>query len=173
MPTAKKLPSGSWRCQVYSHTEEIIQPDGRIKKKRIYKSFTSDIPGPKGKRIAEQMATEYAANKEIYGRGTDISLGEAVDQYIQNREAVLSPRTIVDYKRIRKNALLPLSDIKISRLTQADVQKSVNLYAQNHSPKTVRNMHGLISAVLRQYRPDFTLNTSLPKSTPEHLCAVR
>ncbi len=163
MPTAKKLPSGSWRCQVYSHTEEIVHPDGSIKKKRIYKSFTSDVPGPKGKRIAEQMATEYAANKEIYGHGTDISLGEAVDQYIQNREAVLSPRTIVDYKRIRKNALLPLSDIKISRLTQADVQKSVNLYAQNHSPKTVRNMHGLISAVLRQYRPDFALNTSLPK----------
>ena len=24
MPTARKLPSGSWRCQVYSHTEETV-----------------------------------------------------------------------------------------------------------------------------------------------------
>lgn len=32
MPTAKKLPSGSWRCLVYSHTEEIKNPDGSIKK---------------------------------------------------------------------------------------------------------------------------------------------
>lgn len=47
MPTAKKLPSGSWRCLVYSHTEEITNPDGSIKKKRIYESFTSNIPGPK------------------------------------------------------------------------------------------------------------------------------
>ena len=62
MPTAKKLPSGSWRCLVYSHTEEIKNPDGSIKKKRIYESFTSNIPGPKGKRIAEQAAAEFAAN---------------------------------------------------------------------------------------------------------------
>ena len=41
MATAKKLSSGSWRCQVYSHTEEVIQPDGSVKKKRIYKSLTS------------------------------------------------------------------------------------------------------------------------------------
>ena len=66
MPTARKLPSGSWRCQVFSHTEEIIQADGTIKKKRIYESFTSDVPGPKGKRIAEQMAAEFAANKESH-----------------------------------------------------------------------------------------------------------
>ena len=32
MATAKKLASGSWRCQVYSHTEEIIQPDGTVKR---------------------------------------------------------------------------------------------------------------------------------------------
>ena len=41
MATAKKLPSGSWRCQIYSHTEE-----------------TFDVPGPKGKRLAEQAAAE-------------------------------------------------------------------------------------------------------------------
>lgn len=34
----KKLPSGNWRCQVYSHTEETMQPDGTITKKRIYHS---------------------------------------------------------------------------------------------------------------------------------------
>ncbi len=32
MPTAKKLPSGSWRCLVYSHTEEITNPDGSVKR---------------------------------------------------------------------------------------------------------------------------------------------
>lgn len=32
MATAKKLPSGSWRCQVYSPTEEFPQPDGNIKR---------------------------------------------------------------------------------------------------------------------------------------------
>lgn len=50
MASAKKLPSGFWRCQVHSHTEEITQPDGTIKKKRIYKSFTCDDPSAKGRR---------------------------------------------------------------------------------------------------------------------------
>ena len=58
MATAKKLASGSWRCQVYSHTEEVVQPDGTTKQKRIYKSFTCDVPGPKGKRMAEKMAAD-------------------------------------------------------------------------------------------------------------------
>ena len=78
MPTAKKLPSGSWRCLVYSHTEEIKNPDGSIKKKRIYESFTSNIPGPKGKRIAEQAAAEFAANKDQRSRSADMLLGTAM-----------------------------------------------------------------------------------------------
>ena len=63
MATAKKLSSGSWRCQVYSHTEEVIQPDGSVKKKRIYKSFTCATPGAKGKRECERMAAEWAVEK--------------------------------------------------------------------------------------------------------------
>lgn len=163
MATAKKLKSGSWRCQVYSHTEEIPQADGSIKKKRIYKSFTCDIQGPKGKRIAEKMAAEFAANKEQHGSKSDMTLGEATDQYIKDREYVLSPRTIMDYKRIRKNDLKILEDIPIYKITQEDIQRSINLESQRHSPKTIRNTHGLISAVLSQYRPNFALNTSLPE----------
>lgn len=163
MATAKKLKSGSWRCQVYSHTEDIIQPDGTIKKKRIYKSFTCNVAGPKGKRMCERMAAEWAENKDYKNLKSDLTMGEATDLYIKNREAVLSPCTIRDYKRIRKNDLKLLENLKISRITQEDVQKAINLESQNHSPKTVRNTHGLISAVLRQYRPDFALNTSMPK----------
>ena len=50
MPTARKLPSGSWRCQVYSHSVPVFNNDGSIaldkngkpKMKRVYESFTSD-----------------------------------------------------------------------------------------------------------------------------------
>ena len=50
MATARKLPSGSWRCQVFDRYEVIRQPDGSEKKKRIYKSFTSDDPSRNGKK---------------------------------------------------------------------------------------------------------------------------
>ena len=163
MATAKKLPSGSWRCQVYSHTDEIQQPDGSIKKKRIYKSFTCDDPGAKGKRTCEKMAAEWAASKEVAEKVPDITFGQAIDNYIATRENVLSPRTIVDYKRTRKNHIQSLMEILINDISQEDIQKAINLEALELSPKTVRNIHGLISATLRVYRPGFALNTSLPK----------
>lgn len=163
MPTAKKLPSGSWRCQVYSHTEDVLHPDGTTKKKRIYKSFTCDIEGKKGKRIAEQMATEWAADKELSSR-YDKTFGEALDEYIENRSSVLSPATIREYQNLRKHSIQGLMNIKIFNITQDNIQSEINKETLTHSPKTVRNMHGIISAVMHTYRPNFALNTQLPKT---------
>lgn len=169
MPTAKKLPSGSWRVQVYDHTEEIPLSDGTLKKKRVYKSFTSDVPGPKGKRIAEKMAAEWASEKENAHKVFDITIGEAIDRYIADRESVLSPRTITDYKRIRNNDLQSIMGAKVATITQEAIQQAINLDAQKHSPKTVRNNHGLISAVLGVYRPNFKLSTRLPQKVRPNL----
>lgn len=172
MATAKKLPSGSWRCLVYSHSEPqydknglpVLDRNGKQKKRRIYESFTSDDPTPSGKRDAEAQAAAFAANKENYTKiSLSMTFGEALDSYIESRKAVLSPRTIMDYKRIQKNSLATLKEIHLSRLTQEDIQVVINLESKTHSPKTVRNTHGLISAVLAQYRPDMRLITSLPK----------
>lgn len=163
MATAKKLASGSWRCQVYSHTEELIQPDGTKKQKRIYKSFTCSTPGPKGKRECEKMAAEWAAEKEQYRTDApDMLLSEAYDKYIALRSAVISPSTLREYKRSAKKDLQELMSCNISKLTQGMVQHAINEEALSHSPKSVRNMHGLLSAVLGVYRPDFTLRTDLP-----------
>lgn len=163
MATAKKLKSGSWRCQVYSHTEDIIQPDGTTKKKRIYKSFTCDVPGPKGKRMCERMAADWAENKEAQQNIENITFGEAIDKYIESRSSVLSPSTIREYKRTRNHDLKEIIQVKLADIDQNKIQIAVNKEAVTHSPKTVRNMHGIISAVLSAYRPDLALKTDLPK----------
>lgn len=159
---AKKLPSGSWRCQVYSHTEEIAQEDGSIKKKRIYKSFTCDDPTPKGRRKCEKMAADWVIDKENH-KICNLTFGEALDQYIESRSSILSPATIREYKRARKADLQDLMGIRIDSITQEQIQKEINKESLSHSPKSVRNMHGLLSAVLRTYRPNFALSTALPK----------
>lgn len=168
MATAKKLPSGSWRCQVYSHTEEIQQSDGTAKKKRVYKSFTSDIPGPKGKRDAEKQAADWAANKESMSR-CKLTYGEALDRYIEARSSVLSPSTIREYKRSRKTDFQGLMGKMLSTITQEEIQIEVNKESLTHSPKSVRNMHGLLSAVFASYRPEFVLRTALPRKIPPTL----
>lgn len=160
---ARKLPSGSWRCRVYSHIEDVLQPDGSIKQKKVYKSFTCDDTSQKGKRKCEKMAAEWAENKELNARNKDITFGDALDEYIRLRSSVLSPGTIREYKRSRNADLQGLMNMSIYKITQNDIQKEINKEALSHSPKSVKNMHGLISAVFDTYRPDFRLKTKLPE----------
>ena len=98
--------------------EETLDKDGNVKKKRIYKSFISNTPGPKGKREAEQMASEYAVEKESIYTHKNLPLGEYMDRYIESRSAVLSPSTIKEYKRCRKNDLSDLTCKPIMDITQ-------------------------------------------------------
>ncbi|HJC24970.1 MAG TPA: site-specific integrase [Candidatus Eisenbergiella merdavium] len=149
MAKAKKLPSGSWRCQVYDYTDEAG--------KRHYKSFTALT-----RKEAEYLAADFAMSKKEKS-GSSKTFGEALDDYISRRSAVLSPRTIMDYQRIRKYDVQSLMEVPVCEITQEMVQAAINEDAKIHSPKTVRNNHGLISAVLRCERPNFALNTALPK----------
>ena len=155
MAKAKKLPSGSWRCQVYDYTA--------AQGKRHYKSFTVDDPSAAGRREAERLAATWAAQKTTESNPSTMTLKAAFSAYIEAREAILSPATIREYKRSAKTDLQELMPIKICDLTQETIQQAINHEALTHSPKSVRNMHGLLSAVLQAYRPAFALRTSLPQ----------
>lgn len=154
MAKAKKLPSGSWRCLVYDYTD--------VNGKRIYKSFTSTDSSPKGKREVELMAAEYAAGKESR-RIAKKTFEEALEEYINSRESVLSAGTIREYRRSQKADFKAINQVSVYDITQDDIQRVINDKAKTCKPKTVRNLHGLISAVLKYARPDFALNTTLPQ----------
>ena len=156
MATAKKLPSGSYRCLAY---------DGMVDGKRKYKSFTALT-----KKEAEYAAAAYLNDMaQSKKSGANITFGKALDKYIEERKDILSPRSIANYKRIRNNDIQGIMDIPICDITQELIQNVINTDAITHSPKTVRDNHGLISAVLRQNRPDFALNTTLPKKKKPNL----
>ena len=147
---AKKLPSGSWRCQVYSHTEEILQEDGTIKKKRIYKSFTCDDSSAKGRRKCEQMAADWAAHKERISK-PDMTVKDAVQGYIEAKRGVLSPSTILNYESIEKNYIPLIGSIHLDSLTQKKIQEWVSKISAGRSAKTVKNAYGLLVSSVRNY----------------------
>ena len=164
MAVAKKLPSGSWRCQVYSHTEEIPQPDGTVKKKRIYESFTNDDPTTRGKRQCEKQAADWAANKEHYLKKNNLNLTfrQAIDKCINFRDSILSATTISDYNSIKKNAFVSIMDKKLSELDEETLQAAINEESirpskncsknpRPLSPKRVLNEWGLVASVINKY----------------------
>lgn len=153
---AKKLPSGNWRVNLYIGTDSSG--------KRRFKSFTRST-----KRDAELAAAAYAIENKPEELAPSYSLADAYERYIASKDAVLSPTTIAEYKRIRRTHLQDLMPRPLQSITAEDVQLAVNELARNHSPKTVRNIHGLLSAVLREYRPGFTLHTTLPQKDKTEL----
>lgn len=148
MAKAKKLPSGSWRVRLYIGKD----PDGKAQ----YKSFTAAT-----KKEAEAAAALYAIDKRRHDE-VGMTVGEAIDAYISSKENVLSPSTIGGYRVTRRNQLQELMDVPLSEITNARVQGEINREALRLSPKTLRNAHGLLSAALAAYLPDFTLHTTLP-----------
>lgn len=170
MANAKQLPSGSWRCLVYSHSVPVLDEEGlpiydkkgKQKQKRIYESFTSDDTTKKGKREAERMALDFLLTKSENKRKS-LLFQVGVERYISSREAVLSPATIREYRRMQRSTVKPLDNFDIYAMTQDDVQTFINALAKKLSPKSVRCVHGFIAAVIKHNRPEFALNTAMPK----------
>jgi integrase len=160
MAKAKQLPSGNFNIKPYSHTEII-----NGKKHRVYESFTAE-----SKKEAEYLAAEFSLNKKRKSNPRNMTVGEAVDKYIESKDGILSPTTISGYKKIRKNNLEKLMDMSLRDITNEVIQKEINNESKKVSPrtkktlsaKTISNVHGLIFSALDMYYPDLTIKTTLP-----------
>lgn len=152
MGKAKRLPSGSWRVREFDYTDE--------NKVNHYKSFTADT-----KAAAELMAKEFKAGKiKVRKKSEHLTLKNAYEKYIALKEPVLSPATIREYEKQHKLYLQNLMSRDIEEITQEDIQRAINSeVSKGISPKTVRNIHGLLSSVMKQFRPNFALSTALPR----------
>lgn len=149
MATAKKQPSGMWKCRAYSHTT----PDGH----KHYRAFTAAT-----KQEAEQMAAKFSGTADRFQRA-DITVLEAIKGYIDAKENVLSPSTIYAYRVMQRNAYNDIGTVKIRRLTSDRVQMFISNIAAEKSAKYVRNIYALLTSSVALYAPDITWRITLPK----------
>lgn len=161
MATAKRLPSGAWRVQVYAGKDAAG--------KRRYLSFTRPT-----KKEAEYEALQWQMHyKEVSRDASAMTLREAMEKYIASKDGVLSPSTIRGYDIILRKHLQGLMDIRLNRMTNRLIQAVINEEAKPYSdkggciktpsPKTIRNIYGLLSAVLAEYHPGLRLSITLPQ----------
>lgn len=144
MAKAKKLPSGNWR----------VQAKATIDGKQVVRSFTATTAG-----AAELAAKEWQVkNKTIQNNSAEMTVSEAIDEYIEIKENVLSPSTIRGYITIKNNSLDGIKSIKLQNLTRTILQKYINDLSKNKSPKTVYNAYGLITAIMAQFAPEIKID---------------
>lgn len=162
--TPEKLKSGNWRCIAY------LGYDSDNKQRR--KSFTAET-AKKARQLAVQAEAEFDTTGIRPGEDAPSSdgmtLGEAISKYIALRSTVLSPATVRGYESIRRNRLGSIINKSVYALTNDDIQGAISLEAETQSPKTVRNVHGLLSAALNIYRPDLSVKVVLPQKRIEEI----
>ena len=144
---AKKLPSGNWNCLVYSHTDSAG--------KRVYESFTAP-----SKREVEMLAMQFKANKDRL-KTDDITVKEAVEQYIESNKNVLSPSTLRGYMMDAKR-MGSINHKRIKKLKSVDIQTFVSEQAAIYAPKTVKNTYALLMASLSACDVDTRFKVNLP-----------
>ena len=144
MATAKKLPSGNYRCRAHFNG--------------VTKSFTAST-----KREAEFLANEWLTGRKKLP-AADRTVRAAITDYIDLKTNVLSPTTIKSYRSLLANQFS--EDFLITplgALTAIRIQQEINVQTVQFSPKTVHNANGLLSAALKTYFPDFHYMPTLPK----------
>lgn len=150
MPMLKPEKRGdSWRVRVY------------IGDKR-YKSVTAATRAEAIRKAEELQMRLNAAPHEDDPYG-GLSVAEAMERYIDAKRGVLSPSTLREYVRLARTAFESLHEVRLRDLTQEQIQIAVGVESATHEPKTVRNMHGLLSSTLKMFRPGFTIHTKLPQ----------
>ena len=147
VPQPTKLPSGAWHIQLRKEKTSVTESTEALciaKAKAIRAGF-----------VEKQKKLEV------------LTVGDAVDKYIEDNTNVLSPATIRGYKVIRKHHLPGI--MELNAYGDIDYQKYINEAAMSYSSKTIKNDWGLITAALRYSKlnpPDVNLPQKVVKELP-------
>ncbi len=132
VPEPRKLKSGTWFIQ--------LRLDGQ--------SVPVSAPTKTECRLqAELLKAEHRNGKKatVSRKVSDMTLQEALDRYIANSKATLSPATIRGYTQIRKNRFQTSMGKKLSAVRW---QQMIDEELKDSGEKTVKNAWGLVHAAL-------------------------
>lgn len=139
------------------------RPSGSYRVRKMYKGKMYTVSfdqKPTQKEAMQAMAKEL---DKIQGKHESMTFQAAAEEYIDSKRNVLSPTTIRGYHVAIKGISERFKKENIHDITALDIQTEINRLSKEHSPKTVRNYHGFISAVLGTFCPNLKICTTLPQ----------
>lgn len=179
-----QLPSGNIRRQVTIGKKEKRDKNGNI----IYGADGLPVMIPNRisvtattRQDAALQAAEIKRKQKINTHiDSNITLRQAISRYIELNSAQLSESTVNGYRIILDYGFTHIIDKKISVLSMDMLQEAVDIESNRKSQsrnargtsktisaKTLKNEFGLISTVLKQYRPDLdTAQINKPQVIP-------
>ena len=148
MANITKLPSGSYRARVFLGKDE----NG----KQHFRSFTAPKLWQVEKAVEEFLEKGGGKSKR---KALTMTVGQAVDSYIELKRNVLAPSTLCGYEVIRRTRLQSIMSLPVDKLDTLTMQRAVNEDAKRLSAKSLKEAKCLILASLRLFglKPDIEL----------------
>lgn len=150
--------NGRYKTAVFLGTDR----DGKRKYKVFYGSTANE---------ADFLALEFKVKKKKEEDPINKTLGQAIDEYIESKDAILSPTTIKEYKMIRRIRFQELMNVKITEINSVILQKAINYEVKyggikndGLSPKSIKNATTLIVTVINFFYPDKRIKVTLPQA---------
>lgn len=141
----EKLPSGSYRLRkMYKGKMYTVILDYKPTQKEALEAITKELNKAKPE---DKMLT----------------FRRAAEEYVSMKRNVLSPRTVKEYSETAKRLPEWFFSLPVSDIGQVQVNRLVNELSKDKSPKTVRNYHGFITAVMGTFNPSLKICTTLPQ----------
>ena len=150
VPKVRRLPSGAWTCQLRIDGKSISitdpDPDVVLAKAYAYKSGVLDA-----RRTPD-----------------NITVGQALERYLDARQNVCSPATMRGYRGMQDNRFKHLQTLRLGALSKGVLQREINAEAALVSPKTLQNAYSLFSSAMREagYEPPGITLKQVPPSDP-------
>ena len=138
-------------------------PSGSYRIRKMYKGQMYTVifdKKPTQKEAMKAMADEL---DKVQEKHKTMTFEAAAEEYIESKRNVLSPSTIQGYVAIMKRLPKNFLSENVHDITALDVQAEINRVAKECSPKTTRNHHCFISAVLGVFCPYLKLILPSPK----------
>lgn len=137
-------------------------PSGNYQIREMYngRTYTKTIPYKPNRREAMLILEDMYKKDLPNEKGTFESYAR---KYIDSKYNVLSPSTIYCYERQLRYCSDTFRKLKLTEIDTFKIQAEINSYSLTHSPKSVRNLFGFISAVLKVFYPSLIISVTLPQ----------
>lgn len=148
----RKLPTGSVQAVYRDH--EGRQRSATFATRRDAREFLT---------AAE---ADLRAGRWIDPRGGDVLLSEWIEAWLEGRGGVKASTAATDVSRLAVHVLPSLGEHRLRDLTPLTIRRWVTGLAATLAPKTIRNCHGLLFAVLADAVAEGFLRTNPCAGTP-------
>lgn len=138
-------------------------PSGSYRIRKMYKGKTYTVTFDRKPTQKDALLAMAKKLEEVKENRRPMTFGEAAAGYVDMKKNVLSPRTVKEYIEIGNRLPEWFKKLTLTDIEQIDINRLVNEFSRDKSPKTVRNYHGFVSAVLGAYRPEMKIYTKLPQ----------